>query len=116
MDAHAAGHVSARAALDRRLEGVGWALFLIMVGGIGLIQTVPQGTWLIGTGLIMLGLNAARYANGSRMSNFTLVLGVVALVLGVGAMTGVEFSVFPILLIIVGADILVGRAGRTARG
>jgi hypothetical protein len=62
----------------------------------------------------MLGLNVARYVNGIRMSNFTLVLGVLALLLGIGGMTGVDLPVFPVLLILIGADILVKVATRTA--
>jgi hypothetical protein len=84
MNADTAGQRAARPPLDRRLEGIGWALFLIMIGGIGLVPSVPPGTWLVGTGLIMLGLNLARYLSGLRMSNFTVVLGVLALLLGVG--------------------------------
>jgi hypothetical protein len=60
MSANFAGQPAGRPALDRRLEGIGWALFLIMIGGLGLVPSVPQGTWLVGTGLIMLGLNVAR--------------------------------------------------------
>ena len=63
MNANIADQHTARSALDRQLEGVGWALFLIMIGGIGLMQNVPQGTWLVGTGLIMAhgSTAAARY-------------------------------------------------------
>ncbi len=39
-----------------------------MIGGLWLApsQLVPEGTWLIGTGLIMLGLTAARQMDGIR--------------------------------------------------
>ena len=42
----------------KRLETLGWALFLIMTGGLFLIPShlVPPGTLLIGVGLIMLDL------------------------------------------------------------
>lgn len=68
----------------------------------------------MGTGLIMLGLSLARYLNGLRVSNFTVVLGIFALLLSVGGMTGVNLPFFPILLILIGADILVKVATRTA--
>ena len=111
MSANVSSQPTTRPALDRRLEGIGWALFLIMIGGIGLIPNVPQGAWLVGTGLIMLGLNLARYLNGIRISNFTVVLGILALLLGIGGMTGIDLPFFPILLILIGADILVKVAG-----
>lgn len=97
---------SGKRALDRQLEGIGWALFLIMIGGLALIPNVPGGVWLIGVGLIMLGLNGARYLNGIRMRNFTLVLGTLALLLGVAELLGLDWPVFPILLILIGASVI----------
>jgi hypothetical protein len=96
-------------ALNKRLETIGWALFLIMIGGIGLIpdEQVPEGVWLIGVGLIMLGLNLARYLNQIRMSGFTLVLGILALLSGLGDLFGLEMPVFAILLILIGAGMLL---------
>jgi hypothetical protein len=93
-------------ALDHQLERVGWALFLIMIGGLMLLPGVPSGTWLIGTGLIMLGLNAARRRNGTRMSPFTVVLGIAAVALGAAAVVGIELPVVPLLLLVIGASIL----------
>lgn len=112
MDTNVAGQHVEPPALDRRLEGVGWALFLIMIGGIGLLRAVPQGTWLLGTGVIMLGLNIARCVNGLRVSHFSIVLGVAAILLGAGGMTGLDVPFFPVLIIIIGADILFKVATR----
>lgn len=97
---------SDKRALDRRLEGISWALFLIMLGGLALIPNVPGGVWLIGVGLIMLGLNVARYLNGIRMRSFTSMLGALALVLGVAELIGLDWPVLPILLILIGAGII----------
>jgi len=95
--------------LNKRLETIGWALFLIMIGGMGLVPAtlVPGGTWLIGVGLIMLGLNVARYLSGISMSGFTIVLGILALLSGIGDFLRVQLPLFPILLILVGANILL---------
>lgn len=94
--------------LNKRLESISWGLFLIMIGGIWLVPDawVPDGTWLIGVGLIMLGLNAARYFSGIAISAFTALLGAVALLIGLGDVTGVELPLFPILLIILGLYLL----------
>ena len=96
-------------ALNKRLEAISWGLFLIMIGGIGLVphNLVPEGTWLIGAGLIMLGLNAARYFNRIPMSSFTIVLGIVAVLAGASNFVGVELPFFPILLILIGASMLL---------
>ena len=55
-------------ALNKRLESVAWGLFLIMLGGFALVpdETIPKGVWSIGVGLIMLGLNPARYFYKSK--------------------------------------------------
>lgn len=100
---------SEKPALNRRLERIGWGLFLIMIGGIGLVpdEQIPEGTWLIGVGLIMLGLNAARSLNGVPMSGFTIVLGFLALASGIGDLLGIDLPIFAILLILIGANLLL---------
>lgn len=94
--------------LNKRLESISWGLFLIMIGGIWLVPDawVPDGTWLVGVGLIMLGLNVARYLNGIAISGFTAFLGAVALMIGLGDLAGVDLPLFPIILIILGLYLL----------
>ena len=99
----------AQKSLNKRLEAISWGLFLIMIGGIGLVphNLVPEGTWLIGAGLIMLGLNAARYYKQIPMSSFTIVLGIIAVLAGASNFVGVELPFFPILLILIGASMIL---------
>jgi hypothetical protein len=106
----AAVHSPSKHALDHQFERIGWALFLIMLGGLWLLPTVPDGTWLVGTGVILLGLNAARAQNGIPTSSFTILLGSAAIILGIAEFVGAGLPVFPILLIVIGASIL-WRAG-----
>ena len=96
-------------ALNKRLETIGWALFLIMIGCIAFVpdEQVPEGVWSIGVGLIMLGLNAARYFNGIKMSTFTIILGSLALLTGVGDLAGLNLPDLPILLILIGAYLII---------
>lgn len=95
-------------ALNKRLETIGWGLFLIMLGGFAFIpnEQVPDGIWSIGIGVIMLGLNATRYYYGLKMSGFTTFLGVLALLSGVGQMLGLYSLDGALLLIILGAYLL----------
>ncbi len=97
-----------KSALDKRIEAIGWGLFLIMIGGIWLIpdEQVPQSTWLIGAGLIMLGINGVRRRNGIKMSGFTIILGILALFAGLGGLFGVK-PIVAILLILIGASIIL---------
>ena len=73
-------------ALSKQIDGISWALFFIMIGGIGLVpdEKVPGGAWLIGVGLIMLGNNLFRYMKEIKVVGFTIVLGILALLAGLG--------------------------------
>ena len=98
-----------KAALNKRLETVFWGLFLIMLGGWGLIpdEVIPKGSWSIGVGLLLLGLNLMRYLNGIRMSGFTTILGVLALLGGIGDMLGWADLNGAVVLIILGAYLIL---------
>ena len=98
-----------KAALNKRLETTAWGLFLIMLGGFLFLpkDQVPDGLWSIGVGVIMLGLNAARYFYKIRMSGFTTVLGILSVIGGVVQLFGVKNLEGAFLLIILGAYLLV---------
>lgn len=98
-----------KAALNKRLEAIGWGLFLIMLGGFALVpyETVNKGIWSIGVGVIMLGLNVARYFNGIKMSGFTTALGIISLVSGTLELLGWNMLEGGVLLIILGAYVLL---------
>jgi hypothetical protein len=98
-----------KAALNKRLEAVGWGLFLVMLGGFILVpgDQFPKGWWSIGVGVIMLGLNVARYFNQIRMSGFTTFLGLVAIISGILELAGLDMLGGALFLIILGAYILI---------
>jgi len=98
-----------KVALNKRLEMMGWGLFLIMLGGFALVPhtVVAKGFWSIGVGVIMLGLNAARYFSNIKMSGFTTFLGIISLLGGILQLLGLEAIEGAFLLIILGAFLLV---------
>ncbi|MRR32502.1 hypothetical protein EG834_19745 [bacterium] len=98
-----------KAALNKRLETAFWGLFLIMLGGQWLLRDsrLPNGLWDVGVGLILLGLNAARYFNGLRMSGFTTFLGILSLVGGIAQMVFKFDLNGALLLIILGAYLIL---------
>lgn len=100
---------SEKATLNKRFETVGWGLFLVMLGGFMLIPetSVSKGFWSIGIGLIFLGLNAARYMNGIRMSGFTTFLGILALIGGIVQLLGWKSMDGAFFLIILGAYLIL---------
>jgi hypothetical protein len=102
----------------RDYEAVAWGAFFIWWGITELIPSLPNGTGALGIGLILLGLNAARYSSGISTSRFSITLGILAVVWGgldlAGAFLNLPFEipVFAILLVVFGAMI----AARSFRG
>jgi hypothetical protein len=79
---------------------------------LGGFMFVPQeiisgGWWPIGVGLIMLGLNAARYLNGLRMSGFTTFLGIISVFGGMLDLVGMEGVNGAVLLIVLGGYLIL---------
>ena len=68
---------------------------------------LPEGLWSIGVGLILLGLNLARYLNKIRMSGFTTVLGIISVAGGVIQLFGVEGVEGAFLLLVLGAYLIL---------
>jgi hypothetical protein len=95
--------------LNKNLEGIAWGLFFVMLGGLSLVpdESVPSGVWSIGIGVIMLGLNAARYYYGIKMSGFTTFLGAVAVISGIAELGGYNSFDGAIFLIILGLYLIV---------
>ena len=95
--------------LNQRLETIGWGLFLIIIGALWLIpdQRVPEGTWLIAAGVIMLGVNVVRYLNEIKMSAASLFLGLLLTIFGAGEFVGLDLPFFAILLLVFGVGIIL---------
>jgi hypothetical protein len=98
-----------KAALNKRLETMAWGAFLVMLGGFMFVpqEIISGGWWPIGVGLIMLGLNAARYLNGLRMSGFTTFLGILSVFGGMLDLVGMEGVNGAVLLIVLGGYLIL---------
>ena len=96
----------------KRLDDIAMALVLIMTGGLWLAPKAmfPEGTWLAGLGLILLGLNGARRIRGLKTSGFGIIVGLIALAAGIGRVVGQELPLIPILLLILGAGLILKAA------
>lgn len=89
--------------LNKRLETIGWGCFLAMLGGFLFVphMILDKGYWSIGVGVILLGLNIARYYYRIRMSGFTTFLGIVSIISGIAQvvwMRSMSGSAFLIIL------------------
>ncbi len=98
--------------INRNFERLAWAAFFIWWGILELFKFLPEGTGLIGFGLILLALNVARSLNGIPTSAFTITLGILALIWGGLELAGFflnlpfEIPVFAVLLIVLGLIVL----------
>lgn len=103
--------------LNKRLEDIGWALFLVAIGCLLLVPAnqIPPGMGLIAIGLIMLGINAVRYLNSIKMSTFSTILGVFALTAGLAEFFGIKLPLFAIFLILMGISIFLKSLMATSR-
>lgn len=98
-----------KAAHNKRLETIAWGCFLIMLGGFMFVpgEIIKGGWWSIGVGLIFLGLNAARYFSGMRMSGFTTFLGILSVIGGVLDLVGMEGVNGAVLLVVLGGYLIL---------
>lgn len=99
-----------RIGLNAQIDAVGWALFFIFSGTLLLLPEgiVPEGTWLAGVGLILIGENVVRYTSGLKMDGFTTPLGLVALGTGLSEMVFKVDLFFPVLFLVIGTIIFLG--------
>jgi len=90
--------------LKNNFAVVGNGALLIWWGVVIMIDPLTIGIGAIGTGLIMLGVNALRSVNGIPAKRSTTIVGVIALLWGVLDHTlSLSFEVsFAVLLIVIG--------------
>jgi hypothetical protein len=96
----------------KRLDEIAGALVLIMSGTLWLAPKglVPEGAWLVGVGLIVLGLNAVRRLRGLKASGFGIIVGLAAFAAGTGRIVGQDLPIIPVLLIVLGAGLVLRAA------
>jgi hypothetical protein len=96
-------------------EAIAWGAFFILWGITEMFTSLPDGIGTIGIGLILIGLNAARYWAGHPVSSFTTMFGILALLLGGLELArpllhlSFELPIFAILLLALGATLLVSE-------
>jgi hypothetical protein len=106
-------------ALNRKYETIAWGAFFIWLGITNLFRGLPEGVGAVGIGILLLGLNLARYVSKIPTSGLTIFLGALALVLGLFDLARVmlrleiDLPFFPLLLIAIGVVWLFRGIART---
>ncbi|MGZ9165501.1 MAG: hypothetical protein ACXW4U_10020 [Anaerolineales bacterium] len=90
--------------LNHNFATIGNGALLIWWGIVIMVDPLTIGMGAIGTGLIMLGVNAARLLNGIPTKGSTTVLGIIALVWGtLDTVLDPSFELsFALMLIVIG--------------
>ncbi len=101
--------------LEGRLDAVAWGLFFIVSGAVALLPGLPEGTWLVSVGAILVGLSAVRAALRLTVSGFVVILGSVLIASGAGELAGVDVPGFALFLVLCGLALVSGEIVRRQR-
>ncbi len=91
--------------LDRRVSSATARLLMVWVG-IALLTDVGWGGGLIGAGVLLLAEQAVRWRSAVQFEWFWVGAGIMACLSGVGMLFGVQVSLVPILMIVVGITLI----------
>lgn len=104
-----------------KIETTGWGLFFIWVG-VCFLANASWAVFFVGTGALMLGLQAARHYLGLKLDRFGLVLGICFFVGGLILAVDVPLDkitlpdwVVPVVFVVAGAALLVSAWKRGPR-
>lgn len=110
-----ANRLGANSTFARSIDTIGWALFFMWVG-IALLANLDWTVSLIGTAAIILVVQFILFVRGERLDVFMGAVGVVLLIGAVTDVYGSAWSLFPMLLIVVGIAMLVSALRGDAGG
>ncbi len=110
--------------LDNRLQTAAWGIMIILFGGLSLVPGDQANLFVLGIGIILLGLNLLRYTSNIPINGFSTALGTVSLFLGgiatlrpiLGWKAHLELPLFPILLIVFGLYLMIPSLKQKEKG
>ncbi len=106
--------------LDKRYRTIAWGAFFILIGSLSLIPG-DQTVWaILGSGILLLGLNLVRWLGRVPLGVFSLALGAILFLGGAlvlfRSVLGFHFEIdlFPLLLLALGIYLLLPGRKRAA--
>ena len=101
--------------LNHRYEAIAWGAIFILLGILMFVPGDQNNVFVLGIGVILLGLNLARSLTQIAVNRFTVIIGAMALVLGglsllwpmMGNGTRFEVDIFPFIILAIGLYLLI---------
>lgn len=104
---------------NKALEGVAWGAFVILLGvgwWAGSYYNIETGPYLaLGVGAILIGLNGVRASVGTKVSKFSLFIGLLALAMGGAGIMGYSLPLIPTIIVLVGLFIIASALQRITK-
>lgn len=97
---------AANSTFSRSVDSAGWALFFVWVG-VALLADIGWRWSLIGTAIIVLGVQLVLSFRKQRMDVFMTAVGAVLLIGTIADMFGSAWSLVPAFLIVIGVVMLI---------
>jgi hypothetical protein len=101
----------------KQCSSFAWGILLLFMGVLMVIPGDQGGIFLLGTGALLVGMNAARRLTNNRVNTFSLIVGLLAVAAGSYAqfrtafdLPHIEIGFLPLILIVVGLYVLIPRA------
>lgn len=105
---------------ESTLTSLAWGIFIILIGGLWIVTELTRldmGSYFaLGVGLILIGLNLARRSIGTKISKFSLGLGIVALLVGLSAVGGLKLPLVPTIVVVIGIFIVAEAIAKKESG
>ena len=102
-------------ALNQRYESVAWGAIFILLATLMFIPGDQNNEFLLGVGIILLGLNLVRSIQNMAVNVFSTIIGAMALVVGaisvlwpiLGIKAHYEVDIFAFILLAIGLYLLI---------
>ena len=100
--------------LDKRYQTIAWGGIFLLFGILALVPGNQEAVFVLGIGIIFLGLNLARYISKIPVIAFSIILGSLAFILGTVALLRPVLNIppfdvpaFPLVMIVLGLYMLI---------
>jgi uncharacterized membrane protein len=104
---------------NKVLDGLAWGSFFILLGLVWFVSSsysIDAGAYVaIGVGIILIAVNLIRLRVGTKISKFSLFIGLIAFALGGAGILGYSLDLVPMIIILIGLFIVAEGLEKATR-